>query len=358
MKFLITGGAGFIGSAVVRYILRETSDAVINVDLLTYAGNPDSLASIESDARYRFYQTDICNQATVLEILQKEQPDALIHLAAESHVDRSIDGPAAFIKTNIVGTFSLLEASRQYWESLSSTDKATFRFHHVTTDEVYGDLGDSEDSFTEENAYHPSSPYSASKASADHLVRAWNRTYKLPVVISSCSNNFGPYQFPEKLIPHMILSALEGKSLPLYGNGKQIRDWLFVDDNARALYQVTQRGKVGQTYNIGGSNQRQNIEVVQALCALLEELAPKKPSHVQHYSDLITYVDDRPGHDVRYAIDSSKIRAELGWLPEESFETGLRKTVEWYLANINWWSRVLSGDYQLSRLGTQTEPTT
>ena len=351
MKILITGGAGFIGSALIRYLINHTEHAVINVDKLTYAGNLDSLAGIENSSRYHFEQIDICNRDGINRLLTHYQPDAIMHLAAESHVDRSIDGPAEFIETNIIGTYTLLEAVRSYWSSLSTDKKNTFRFHHVSTDEVYGDLDRPEDFFTETTAYAPSSPYSASKASSDHLVRAWMRTFGLPVLITNCSNNYGPYHFPEKLIPLMILNALEGKPLPVYGNGQQIRDWLFVEDHARALYLVVTQGVIGETYNIGGHNEMANLDVVNTLCQLLEEMAPNKPSGIQNYTDLITFVKDRPGHDLRYAIDATKIQQELGWIPTESFETGLKKTVHWYLDNQTWCKRVQDGSYQRQRLG-------
>lgn len=354
---LITGGAGFIGSAVVRHIIENTTDSVVNIDKLTYAGNIESIATVSKNERYHFVQADICDAQKMADVFEKYQPTAVMHLAAESHVDRSIDGPAAFMQTNIMGTFTLLEAARNYWLTLSEEQKLSFRFHHISTDEVYGDLEGTTDLFTEETSYEPSSPYSASKASSDHLVRAWHRTYGLPVIVTNCSNNYGPYHFPEKLVPHIILNALDAKSLPIYGDGSQIRDWLFVEDHARALYKVVTEGKVGETYNIGGHNEKKNIEVVQTLCSILDELRPiaDNPafasSKITHYSSLITYVKDRPGHDVRYAIDASKIERELGWVPEESFETGIRKTVEWYLNNENWWKRVLSGEYQLERIG-------
>lgn len=346
LRILVTGGAGFIGSAVIRHIIRNTEHAVLNVDKLTYAGNLESLALVENDERYQFSHTDICNREALDQIFTVFQPDAVMHLAAESHVDRSISGPFAFIETNIIGTYHLLEAARNYWVGLDQELKDKFRFHHISTDEVYGDLEGTIDLFTETTSYSPSSPYSASKASSDHLVRAWHRTYGLPTVVTNCSNNYGPYHFPEKLIPLMILNALQGKPLPVYGNGQQIRDWLFVEDHARALYKVVIEGVVGETYNIGGHNEKANIDVVHSICALLEELAPNKPQGVQQYKDLITYVTDRPGHDVRYAIDASKIKKELGWVPEESFETGLRKTVEWYLNNQEWVSHVQSGEYK------------
>ena len=312
-KFLITGGAGFIGSAVVRHIIENTQDSAVNVDKLTYAGNLESLESVENNPRYAFEQVDICDAKTLARVFEQHKPDAVMHLAAESHVDRSIDGPAAFIETNIVGTYTLLEASRAYWNSLDDEKKAAFRFHHISTDEVYGDLEGTDDLFTETTPYAPSSPYSASKASSDHLVRAWLRTYGLPTIVTNCSNNYGPFHFPEKLIPLMILNELDGKPLPVYGNGQQIRDWLFVEDHARALYKVVTEGEIGETYNIGGHNEKANIDVVRTICDLLEELAPNKPAGVAKYEDLITYVKDRPGHDVRYAIDAAKIGRELGW---------------------------------------------
>ncbi|WP_104499762.1 dTDP-glucose 4,6-dehydratase [Acinetobacter indicus] len=345
MKILVTGGAGFIGSAVIRHIIQNTEHQVLNVDKLTYAGNLESLISVADSQRYQFSQTDICDRAALEHLFQTFKPDAVMHLAAESHVDRSISGPFAFIETNIIGTYQLLEAARNYWLNLPKELKNKFRFHHISTDEVYGDLEGTADLFTETTSYSPSSPYSASKASSDHLVRAWHRTYGLPVVVTNCSNNYGPYHFPEKLIPLMILNALQGKPLPIYGNGQQIRDWLFVEDHARALYKVVTEGAVGETYNIGGHNEKANIEVVHAICTLLEELAPNKPEGVQQYKELITYVTDRPGHDVRYAIDASKIKKELGWEPAESFESGLRKTVEWYLSNQEWVEHIQSGEY-------------
>lgn len=346
----MTGGAGFIGSALIRYLINKTDNRVINFDKLTYAGNLESLASVEASERYYFEQADICDRAATDAILNKYQPDYIMHLAAESHVDRSIDGPGEFIQTNIVGTYNLLESTRAYYSSLNETRRAGFRFHHISTDEVYGDLG-ATGLFTEETSYDPSSPYSASKAASDHLVRAWSRTYNLPVIITNCSNNYGPYHFPEKLIPLVILNALEGKPLPIYGNGKQIRDWLFVEDHARALYQVVTEGTLGETYNIGGFNEKQNIEVVRAICSHLNDLITDKPEGVTDFSQLITYVTDRPGHDVRYAIDAGKINKELGWHPKETFESGIKKTIEWYLANRDWCQHVQDGSYQRERLG-------
>ncbi|BEM36069.1 dTDP-glucose 4,6-dehydratase [Serratia sp. Lou2A] len=351
MKIIVTGGAGFIGSAVARHIINDTADHILVLDSLTYAGNLESLAPIADSDRYSFEQVDICDRQALDRVFAAFQPDAVMHLAAESHVDRSIDGPAAFIETNIVGTYTLLEAARQYWHALDAERKQAFRFHHISTDEVYGDLHGTDDLFTETTPYAPSSPYSASKAASDHLVRAWLRTYGLPTVVTNCSNNYGPYHFPEKLIPLTILNALEGKPLPVYGNGAQVRDWLYVEDHARALYKVVTEGEVGETYNIGGHNERKNIEVVQTICALLDELVPNKPGDIAHYADLLTFVTDRPGHDMRYAIDAAKIDAELGWKPQETFESGIRKTVEWYLANETWWRRVKDGSYAGERLG-------
>ena len=349
MRILVTGGAGFIGSAVIRHIIENTHHHVLNVDKLTYAGNLESLQSIKKSERYQFFQTDICDQVELEKIFENFQPNVVMHLAAESHVDRSIDGPAAFIQTNIVGTYSLLEAARKYWLSLTAEVKESFRFHHISTDEVYGDLEGTTDLFKETTPYAPSSPYSASKASSDHLVRAWHRTYGLPTIVTNCSNNYGPYHFPEKLIPLVILNALDMKPLPIYGKGDQIRDWLFVEDHARALYQVVTEGVVGETYNIGGHNEKQNIEVVKTICEILDELKPESTG--QKYETLITFVKDRPGHDLRYAIDAAKIEKELGWTPQETFETGIRKTVAWYLNNLDWCHRVQDGSYQRQRLG-------
>ncbi len=371
--FLITGGAGFIGSAVVRELIRNSGHTVVNLDKLTYAGNLESLASVEKDPRYHFVQADICDAAAMQAVFADHQPDIVMHLAAESHVDRSIDGPAAFMETNIIGTYTLLEAARTYWRSLKETNSAkaeAFRFHHISTDEVYGDLAEQTEApvgriseakrsvirqpdlplFTEQTPYAPSSPYSATKASSDHLVRAWQRTYGLPTLVTNCSNNYGPYHFPEKLVPLVILNALAGKPLPVYGDGSQIRDWLYVEDHARALILVAQQGQIGGTYNIGGHNEKQNIEVVETICDILGELVPK----AANYRDQITFVKDRPGHDLRYAIDASKIEKDLGWIPQETFETGLRKTVQWYLDNETWWKRVQDGSYQGQRLGTNT----
>ena len=351
MEIFITGGAGFIGSALIRYILNETDFSVVNIDKLTYAGNLESLEGYENNARYTFVNVDILDGKRLCELFDQYNPLYVMHLAAESHVDRSIEEPLEFIRTNVIGTLTLLQASNKYYARLSAADKEIFRFHHISTDEVYGDLKADENPFDEAHSYDPSSPYSASKAASDHLVRAWGRTYDLPFLISNCSNNYGPFHFPEKFVPHIILNALRGLPLPIYGNGLQVRDWLYVDDHVRALFKVVTEGRVGETYNIGGHNEVQNIQVVELICILLEELAPKKPKGVVMYSDLITFVNDRPGHDVRYAIDARKIQKELGWVPEESFDSGLRKTVEWYLENKAWWEGVLSGDYRLGRLG-------
>ncbi|MCS4494997.1 MAG: dTDP-glucose 4,6-dehydratase [Pantoea ananatis] len=351
-NFLITGGAGFIGSALVRFLINETEHNVVVVDKLSYAGNLSSLACVTDNPRFKFERVDICDRAALDSVFSQHQPDCVMHLAAETHVDRSIDGPIAFIETNIVGTYQLLEAARHYWNALTGDRKKNFLFHHISTDEVFGDLDDTSAFFTEDTPYAPSSPYSATKASSDHLVRAWLRTYGLPVIVTNCSNNYGPYHFPEKLIPLTIINALAGKSLPVYGNGQQVRDWLYVEDHARALYTVVTRGKTGETYNIGGHNERQNIEVVETICCLLEELAPeRKLTGLHNYKDLISYVTDRPGHDQRYAIDARKIERELGWTPLETFESGMRKTVSWFLDNATWWQAILNDRYDGERLG-------
>ena len=349
MKILITGGAGFIGSAVIRHIISNTDDEVLNIDKLTYAGNLESLRDIDQSDRYNFQQIDICDKEALEQAFDSFKPNLVMHLAAESHVDRSIDGPAEFINTNIVGTYHLLEVARQYWQNLDDLDKQQFKFHHISTDEVYGDLEGTTDLFTETTPYAPSSPYSASKASSDHLVRAWHRTYGFPILVTNCSNNYGPYHFPEKLIPLVILNALDSKALPVYGKGNQIRDWLYVEDHARALYKVVTEGKIGETYNIGGHNEKQNIEVVKTICHILDELKPQ--ANDQPYESLIKFVKDRPGHDLRYAIDARKIANELNWTPTETFDSGIRKTVEWYLNNMEWCSRVQDGSYQRERLG-------
>ena len=335
MKILVTGGAGFIGSALVRHLIQSTSHQVLNFDKLTYAGNLASLKGVASSDRYAFVQADICDRKALDLTLSQFQPDAVMHLAAESHVDRSIDGPKAFVETNVIGTYTLLEACRAYWSGLESPKRDAFRFHHISTDEVFGDLDGTDSLFTEDTPYAPSSPYSASKASSDHFVRAWGRTYGLPILITNCSNNYGPYQFPEKLIPLVTIKALKGEALPVYGDGQQVRDWLFVEDHARALLKVLEKGAVGETYNIGGHNERTNLEVVNTICSLLDELTPSDAPH----SDLVEFVTDRPGHDLRYAIDASKIERELGWAPEETFDSGLRKTVEWFISNRAWWQK-------------------
>ncbi len=352
MKILVTGGAGFIGSAVIRHLISRSDADIVNVDALTYAGNLSTLESVASSPRYHFEQVNICDAEAINQLFATHQPDSVMHLAAESHVDRSIDGPAEFIATNVMGTYILLEAARQHWNSLDGNKKAAFRFHHVSTDEVYGSLGEM-GYFTEETAYDPSSPYSASKASSDHLVRAWHRTYGLPTVVTNCSNNYGPFQFPEKLIPLMIQNALQGKPLPIYGKGDNIRDWLYVDDHAPRLVTVLETGKIGETYNIGGHNEKTNLEVVHTLCELLDDLVPHS-KHCPHQS-LMTFVTDRPGHDHRYAIDAGKIERELGWKPEETFESGLRKTVEWYLANQAWCDKAVADRYSGERLGLDSK---
>lgn len=349
-RVIVTGGAGFIGSAVIRDLIENTDSIVLNIDKLTYAGNLNSLSSVSNSKRYFFEQVDICNRTELIKIFEKFKPDLLMHLAAESHVDRSIDGADDFIQTNIVGTFELLQVSKNYLFN-NPSKKENFRFHHVSTDEVYGDLGDTNDLFTESTSYDPSSPYSASKAASDHLVRAWGRTYNLPIVISNCSNNYGPFHFPEKLIPVIILNAIKGKQLPIYGNGKQIRDWLYVEDHAKALRSVAFNGIAGETYNIGGNNERTNIEVVEKICEILNEIILVKPNNISDFKSLITFVDDRPGHDLRYAINACKIENELGWKPIETFDTGIRKTVVWFLENEKWWSEILDGSYSLSRIG-------
>ena len=352
MKLLVTGGAGFIGSCVIRQALLDPRLHVVNVDKLTYAGTLGSLPDTDTNPNYQFCHADICDATALDRIFTEHAPNAVMHLAAESHVDRSIDGPKAFIQTNIIGTYQLLEASRRYLARQDQHSQAQFRFHHISTDEVYGDLAGPDDFFREDTPYAPSSPYSASKASSDHLARAWHRTYGLPILVTNCSNNYGPYHFPEKLIPHMILNALAGKPLPVYGDGSQVRDWLYVEDHARALLQVVQHGEIGETYNIGGHNERKNLQVVEAICELLEQKRPKKPAGTTAYKDLITFVTDRPGHDFRYAIDAGKIERELGWRPIETFESGMAKTVDWYLDNTEWWQSILSGEYQLQRSGT------
>lgn len=351
MRIIVTGGAGFIGSAVIRHLIDTTEDTVLNIDKLTYAGNLASLVDHQDNERYQFIQLDICSKELVSKTINDFKPDAIMHLAAESHVDRSIDGPSAFIETNIIGTYNLLEASKEYWLTLSEENKLKFRFHHISTDEVYGDLEGPEDLFTEETSYQPSSPYSASKASSDHLVRAWQRTFGLPTLITNCSNNYGPNHFPEKLIPLVIINALQGKPLPIYGKGQQIRDWLYVEDHANALVTVLKRGKIADTYNIGGHNEKANIEVVESICDILNELIINKPYNILDFKSLITFVADRPGHDIRYAIDATKIQNELGWTPMETFETGLKKTIEWFLNNKQWWQSILDGTYQTQRLG-------
>ena len=354
-KLLITGGAGFIGSAVIRHIINNTNNSVVNVDKLTYAGNLESIESINKNDRYVFEKADICDSDEVQRILNDHEPDIVMHLAAESHVDRSIDNPGEFIKTNIFGTYVLLQQARVYWSKLKAPKKDEFRFHHISTDEVYGDLEEKDSLFTEKTCYAPSSPYSASKASSDHLVRSWQRTFGLPTIITNCSNNYGPYQFPEKLIPLIIRNALKGKFLPVYGDGKQVRDWLYVDDHSRALVHVAFNGKIGETYNIGGHNEMQNIEVIRVICSILDELAPSKLDGINEYQELIQYVDDRSGHDKRYAIDASKIANELNWTPDETFETGIRKTIHWYLHNSEWCDQIQDKKQQGERLGVMKQ---
>lgn len=354
MKILVTGGAGFIGSAVCRHLVGELGHEIVNVDKLTYAANLDSLKPIASSPLYQFHRLDICDGEAILDLLRQEAVDVVMHLAAESHVDRSIDGPAVFIETNVVGTYALLEAARTYWNELSGDRRDRFRFHHISTDEVFGDLPFDESLFTETTPYAPSSPYSASKASSDHLVRAWHHTYGLPVVLSNCSNNYGPYHFPEKLIPLVILNALEDQPLPVYGRGDNVRDWLFVEDHARALAMVALRGRVGESYNVGGRSERTNLAVVEAICDIVDQRRPRSTGSSRR--DLITFVTDRPGHDRRYAIDASKIDAELGWCPQHTFEQGLQETIDWYLANEDWWRPIREQRYSGERLGT-VEPT-
>ncbi len=350
MKILITGGAGFIGSAVCRYIIEHTDHKVVNLDALTYAADLTTLESISNSPRYKFVHADIRNAAQLDQAFSAHKPDCVMHLAAESHVDRSIDGPSVFLETNIFGTYNMLQASLKHWRTLDETKKAAFRFHHISTDEVYGTLG-AEGLFVETTPYAPNSPYSASKASSDHLVRAWQETYGLPCVTSNCSNNYGPFQFPEKLIPVIILNALNSRPIPIYGNGQNIRDWLFVDDHARALYKVLTEGQIGESYNIGGNSEQKNLDVAHTICALMDQLRPRQDG--TSYADLITFVEDRPGHDLRYAIDATKIKNELGWQPTETFETGLKKTVQWYLDNIDWCENIASGAY-LERRGKKS----
>tara|TARA_B110000967_G_C18874523_1_gene557508 strand:+ start:905 stop:1975 length:1071 start_codon:yes stop_codon:yes gene_type:complete len=351
MKFLVTGGSGFIGSSLIKHLINDLNHEVVNVDKLTYAGNPESLEEVENSSRYEFEHADICDSQKLKLIFDKHMPDKVMHLAAESHVDRSIDAPGDFIQTNIVGTYVILETARKYWENLAAPLKKNFRFHHISTDEVYGDLEKSDDLFLETTPYSPSSPYSASKASSDHLVRSWNRTFGLPIVISNCSNNYGPNQFPEKLIPLVILNIVNNQKLPIYGNGSQVRDWLYVDDHAKALLEVILKGGDGETYNIGGHNEKTNLEVVLTICRILDKLLPKNSKKIKLYEELISYVTDRPGHDLRYAIDASKIQNELGWVPKETFESGIFKTIKWYLSNEKWWSAVQDGSYRGERLG-------
>jgi dTDP-glucose 4,6-dehydratase len=346
MKVLVTGGAGFIGSALIRFILSNTEDSVINLDALTYAGNLESLKGTKANDRYSFLQLDICDYKKLNSVFIDHQPDLVMHLAAESHVDNSINGPTKFIHTNILGTYSMLEAARDYWENLTGDKQDKFRFHHISTDEVFGDLNHKDLSFTENSRYCPSSPYSASKASSDHLVRAWNRTYGLPIIITNCSNNYGPFQFPEKLIPLVIINCINKQPIPIFGDGKQIRDWLYVDDHVEALYKIARKSDIGETFNIGGNNTKTNIQVVTKICDLLDELAPDKKFPNFQNKELISYVKDRPGHDRKYAIDASKLKEKLDWTPNETFESGIKKTVIWYLENISWWSNILDGSYR------------
>ena len=347
--FIVTGGSGFIGSNFIHFILSNGyADKIIDLDKLTYAGNPQNLLKYDNDKRYAFVQGDICDQELVQELFLLHKPDVIINFAAESHVDRSIDGPSDFIRTNISGTYTLLQKSLRYYQSLTKEDQKSFRFHHISTDEVFGSL-DNDGIFTEETPYDPSSPYSASKASSDHLVRAWHRTYGLPIIISNCSNNYGPYQFPEKLIPLMILNCLQEKPLPVYGTGENIRDWLFVDDHCDAIHTIIEKGEIGETYNVGGNNEIKNIDIVKTICNLLDNIRPSE--NLKSYQELITFVKDRPGHDLRYAIDSSKLQNKLGWSPKETFETGIRKTIEWYLDNKTWWQEIQNNTYQQERLG-------
>jgi len=349
-RVLVTGGAGFIGSALVRHLVADLGVRVVNLDKLTYAGNLDSLRSIENHANYRFVQGDICDRDTLRQVFASERPQLVMHLAAESHVDRSIDGPLDFVQTNVMGTAVMLEAAREYWNGLAADEREGFRFHHISTDEVYGSLGP-DGLFREDTPYSPNSPYAASKAASDHMVRAWHHTYGLPVVVTNCSNNYGPYQFPEKLIPHMILNALAGRPLPIYGAGDQVRDWLYVEDHARALWLAATRGRIGETYNIGGHNERTNMEVVRRLCEHLDRTIPERLGGRGSYAELITRVADRPGHDRRYAIDAGKIERELGWRPSLDFETGLARTIDWYLANDAWVRRIQDGGYRAERIG-------
>lgn len=354
MKILVTGGAGFIGSAVIREAINHTDHSIMNLDNLTYSGNLESLWSIDKNDRYSFKKIDICNKEALRSAITDYQPDIIMHLAAESHVDRSIEGPEEFIQTNIIGTFTLLQEALSYWRNLQGTKRASFRFHHISTDEVYGDLASQDDMFTEDSHYAPSSPYSASKAASDHLVRAWNRTFGLPTIITNCSNNYGPFQFPEKLIPLTILNALQGKPIPIFGKGDQIRDWLYVEDHARALIKVALEADIGETYNIGGHNECSNLDLVKSMCAILDDLVDCHPAGLDRFEELISFVDDRPGHDFRYAIDASKIKLDLGWTPKENFESGLRKTIIWYLKNKPWTQRVNERDNLQSQTSSRS----